>query len=334
MRPCDLRFLFLHRLASQSEKLILNLLVIGALSSSFASAEVKVIRDSDRVRVEIDGKPFTDFVLKGGEAMKPYLYPLRSATGKIVTRHIPTELVEGEPKDHPHQRGLWFGHEKVNGSDFWNNEANYKSANRGRINVTNIEETQGGRDTGTIRATLEWLDAKGNKVLEERRTMIFREDVKLRIIDFDIKLIAATNVTFGDAKDGAFGIRLAKALQEEGSSGKITNAEGQEREKPVWGKPSDWVDYSGEVEGEKVGITIFDHPQNSRRARWHVRGYGLFAANPFGLRVFTGDKSQDGTLKLEQGGELRFRYRVVIHPGDAKSADVTTLWQDYLKQTK
>jgi hypothetical protein len=97
---------------------------------------------------------------------------------------------------------------------------------------------------------------------------------------------------------------------------------------------SNWVDYSGEIDGEKVGITIFDSPANSRRARWHVRGYGLFAANPFGLKVFTGDKTQDGSFTLKPSENLHFRYRVIIHPGDGKSLDIPALWDDYVKQTK
>ena len=55
------------------------------------------------VQVQIDGKPFTDFVLHGGNAMKPYLYPLRSAAGKLITRKFPMETVQGEPTDHPHR---------------------------------------------------------------------------------------------------------------------------------------------------------------------------------------------------------------------------------------
>ena len=331
--------------SSAARKTIWFLFAFTGLASDLAWADVQVIPQTDSVRVEIDGKPFTDFILQGGEAMKPYLHPLRSATGKIVTRHFPMETVEGEPKDHPHQRGLWFAHERVNGVDFWNNEANYKTANRGRIVVAKIDETKSGAEAGSVKATLHWLDPQGTKLLEESRQMIFRSHPTLRIIDFDILLTAATKVTFGDAKDGAFGIRLAASLQEEsvaehGSNvpstptGKITNAEGAEHEKAVWGKPSNWVDYSGEIEGEKLGITIFDHPENARRARWHVRGYGLFAANPFGLRVFTGDKSQDGAFTLEPAGTLRFRYRLLIHPGDATTADIPRLWDDYVKQAK
>jgi len=102
----------------------MKLICVLVMSTALASAQVKVVSEADRFRVEIDGKPFTDFVLRGGEAMKPYLHPLRSATGKIVTRHFPMEIVKGEPTDHPHQRGLWFAHDSVNGFDFWNNEAN------------------------------------------------------------------------------------------------------------------------------------------------------------------------------------------------------------------
>jgi hypothetical protein len=108
----------------------------------------------------------------------------------------------------------------------------------------------------------------------------------------------------------------------------ISNAEGKTSEKEVWGKPSDWCDDSGEIDGEKLGVAIFDHPKNFRRARWHVRGYGLFAANPFGLNAFTGDKSQDGSISLLPGEKLHYRYRVIVHPA---GTDLAKLWSEYVK---
>ncbi len=317
-------------------------LYLLAAATALASAQVKITPEADRVRVAIDGKPFTDFILRGDDAMKPYLYPLRSASGKIVTRRFPMEMVEGEPKDHPHQRGLWFAHERVNGLDFWNNEATYKTPNRGRIVVAKIAGSKSGEQSGSISAILDWLDPQGVKLLEESRQMTFRKDPTLRILDFDATLTALTKVIFGDAKDGLFGIRIAPVLQEDNAAGHgaqnqlphtgtISNVEGMKGEKAVWGKPSDWADYSGEIDGEKLGIAIFDHPQNSRRARWHARAYGLFAANPFGLSTFTGDKSQNGSVTLEPGRTLHFRYRVIIHPGDAKSAGIAKLWEQYVR---
>ena len=119
-----------------------------------------------------------------------------------------------------------------------------------------------------------------------------------------------------------------------GPPGLIVNAEGVQHEKDVWGKPSHWVDYSGEIGGEKLGVAIFDYPGNSRPARWHVRAYGLFAANPFGYSVFTNDKSKDGSVKLDPGQSIHFVYRVVVHSGDTQTAGIAKLWDDFSKNVK
>src|SRR5947209_14640920 len=66
-----------------------------------------------------------------------------------------------------------------------------------------------------------------------------------------------------------------------------------------------WRDWSSDVCSSDL-VTIFDHPGNSPRARWHVRAYGLFAANPFGLKVFTGDKSRSEERRV--GKECRCRW--------------------------
>jgi hypothetical protein len=116
----------------------------------------------------------------------------------------------------------------------------------------------------------------------------------------------------------------------EDKGGRMVNAEGKETEKNVWGKRSPWVDYSGQVGGRIVGVAIFDNPSNPRSPTyWHARAYGLFAANPFGLRDFTGDKSQDGSMTVERGKTVRFRYRVVIHPGDTLAAGIAQLYEQY-----
>jgi len=300
------------------------------LSAALLPAQVQITPGKEKVAVSIDGKPFTDFYIAGAEVTKPYLHPLRAASGTYVTRMWPMETVEGEPQDHKHQRGLWFAHAKVNGLDFWNNEASYTTPHRGKIVLKKLGKVKSGKQQGSIAAEFEWTDLKGSVLLTEARTMTFYSDPKLRTIDFDIVLTAKTMVTFFDEKDGLFAYRIRPDLQEQKGSGKITNADGLETEKALWGKPSNWCDYSGEIKGEKVGITIFDHPQNPRHpVRWHARGYGLMAANPFGLSVFTRDKSQKGDITIEPGQSLRFRYRVIIHPGDAKSAGIAALWEKY-----
>ena len=190
-----------------------------------------------------------------------------------------------------------------------------------------------GKQQGSVTTTFEWsaIAADAPPILTESRVMTFYADPKERVFDVDITLTALKQVTFGDAKDGAFGIRMRPILiEDKGGTGHIANADGIVGEKQLWGKPSNWCDYSGEVNGEKVGIAILDNPENPRHpVRWHVRAYGLFAANPFGLSVFTNDKSQNGATTIEPGQSLRYRYRVIVHPGDAQSADLAALWEKY-----
>jgi hypothetical protein len=327
--------------------MMIKLLFFTTLGLATAFAQVKIVGEDTRIHVEINAKPYADFVVKSDEAMKPYLYPLRAASGTIVTRHWPMEKVSAiEPVDHQHQRGVWFGPDMVNGFDFWNNERSYKKTEiSGYIKLNKVGDLKSGKKKGSIAATFDWIDPKGAKIVEESRQITFHDLPKLRVIDFEIDLTAVTQAKFGDGKDCCFGIRLAPQLQEDkviktkgkpdvtipGPPGVISNSEGKTTEPEVWGKPADWCDYSGEINGEKLGIAIFDNPKNSRRSRWHVRGYGLFAANPFGQSAFTNDKSQDGSVTLQPGEKLHFQYRVVIHPGDAKSADLAKLWAEYAR---
>lgn len=315
------------------------LLLCYLLAAALTPAQVRITPAPDRIEVEIDGKPFTTFFI-GPDAPKPYLHPLRSASGKAVTRYYPMEQREGERRDHPHHRGLWFTHGDVNGWDFWANEPMQRGVGKGKgkIVLKEVPAVKSGKQQGSIEASFDWLDGAGRPLLNERRTMVFHSHPELRLVDFDIRLTALDTVKFGDTKEGTFALRLAASLEEPARgapeslprTGKMVNAEGLEGERQVWGKRSAWVDYYGEVEGEKLGVAIFDHPENPKHPTfWHSRSYGLFAANIFGERDFMADKTRDGSVTLEPGGGLRFRYRVVIHPGDTQSARIAELYRQY-----
>ncbi len=292
------------------------------------AGQVKVTQGSDRILVDIDGKPFSALFIGAGTT-KPYLHPVRSASGKVVTRRYPMEVVEGESKDHPHHRGLWFTHGNVNGIDFWGNEPTQKGTMpKGKVVVKKVLDIKSGKKSGSLKALFEWQEPSGKPLLTETREIVFYSDPALRAMDFDIRLDALEKVKFGDTKEGTFAIRLATDLEEK-HTGKMVNAEGKEGEKQVWGKRSPWVDYSGTLEGEKLGIAILDHPTNPRHPTyWHSRAYGLFAANIWGEHDFV-DKTKDGSQTLEPGQSLRFRYRVVIHPGDTASAGIAALYKKY-----
>jgi hypothetical protein len=312
----------------------LSAIVCAAFGATLAPAQVTVKQLSDRVAVEIDGKPYT--ALFFGPA-KPYLHPLRSASGIIVTRRFPMETVAGEAHDHPHHRGLWFSHGDVNGVDFWGNEPG-QAPKAGKIVLDRVIGVRSGKKSGSVQATFRWVDTAGKPLLSDARTYTFTTAPGLRIVDVDIELTALEKVVFGDTKEGTFALRLAPGLEEPGKNvplepkrtGQMANAEGAIGESKVWGKRSNWVDHYGQVEGEALGVAIFDHPANPRHPTWwHSRAYGLFAANIFGLHDFEPGTGADGKLTLAPKEKLHFRYRVIVHSGDAKNAGLAALYTDY-----
>ena len=323
---------------------ILGLLLVSSLFTSLPTwAQVTLTQRPDQIAVEIDGRPFTVFYLRGADLQRPYLYPLRAASGKIVNRSFPAGQLPGETTDHPHHAGLFYGHGDVNGFNYWavQNVANPQppaSANFGRIVLEKVASVKSGKESGSIDVVLTWLKPDGAPLLTETRRTTFYAHPDLRIIDFDFDLAAIDKVVFRDTKEGTFAMRMATVLEEPppkekpGSparTGKLLNAQGGQGEAGVWGKRSEWVDYSGLIDGEKVGVVMMDHPGNPRHPTyWHSRGYGLHSINPFGVSDFLNDKTQNGSLTIEPGQRVRFRYRVVIHPG-AAPARLADLFKEF-----
>ena len=324
-------------------QLAVILLAVGAAHPAWAQVEVK--RDAERITIDIDGKPFTVIYIAGKDLNRPYLHPLRTATGKIVNRSFPAGQLPGETTDHPHHAGLFYGHGDVNGYNYWaiQNVAtppSQSSATMGRIVLKDVAAVRSGSTSGSVDLVLTWLTPDGKPLLTETRRMTFHSHPMLRIIDFDFDFRAIDKVVFRDTKEGTFAMRMATALEEPSPkdktgparTGKLVNAQGGEGEPNVWGKRSEWVDYSGQIDGEKVGIVMMDHPGNPRHPTyWHSRGYGLHSINPFGVSDFLNDETKNGSLTIEPGGHVRFRYRVIIHPGRGPER-LAELYQQYANE--
>ena len=218
---------------------------------------------------------------------------------------------EGAKKDHPHQRGIWFAHDNVNGIDFWNNEAGYKEPpKRGKMVLEEgRRRSRAARTRGPSAATFDWTDRQGNVLLTEDsgHDLLCRQG-RCRTIDFDITLTSVAEGGVG--RQQGWRVRhpaCGPSSMSRAAPGKIMNADGLAGEKQLWGKPSNWCDYSGTIGDEKVGVAILDHPENPRHpVRWHARGYGLFAANPFGVAAFTNDKSQNGPRPWSRANRCTF----------------------------
>ncbi len=294
-------------------------------SAGFVAADVTVEKTAQGVTVQADGQPFTEYLIKSGS--KPILWPVIGPGGKRLTRNWPMENgVAGETdRDHIHQRSLWFTHGDVNGIDFW-------SEGKGRIEHREFVRVEGGPQA-VIETRNDWLSPDGSKlVLQDERTFTFGADADKRWIDCDIRLKATQGpVVFGDTKEGSFGVRVASSIRVDSKKGgKIVNSDGKTNA-AAWGKPAAWVDYHGPVEGEIEGIAILNHPTSyGFPSHWHVRTYGLFAANPFGLKDFTNGASK-GEYTLPAGETLQLKYRVLLHKGDEKEGRVAEEFADYSK---
>lgn len=302
---------------------------IALLAALPVVGQVKLTKGTDRVHVEIRGASFGDLYF-GGDVSKPYFSPLRSASGKMVTRQYPMAEIAGETRDHQHHRGLWLGYIDVNGFNFWENEFSYHRANAGKMVARDV---QLGPKPEALHAVIDWLGPAGQRVLTETRTMTFGGDATLRIVDIDATLTAVTKCVFGDDKDGAFAVRMADKLTEKTGTGVITSSEGGRGMDQVWGKRARWVDYSGTLDGEALGIAIFDHPESFHHpARWHARDYGLLGANPFADHAYDPALPARDTT-LEPGGKVHLRYRVLVHP-KMDAAAIEKLYESWTGASK
>ena len=324
----------------------LKLLSYVALAATFSSVSLaqeatvhfKKYDKQKKVDVLIGNKLFTTLMFQD-TLEKPVLYPLTTAGGTMVTRGFPLQPKLYDPVDHPHHIGLWFNFENLNGLDFWNNSyaiAAGKKAQYGWIRTDRITDMEDGT-IGILAYHANWTNQAKEIILEENTRFEFSGSNNQRVIDRVTTLKAAQDAVFNDAKDGMLGLRLAHELQMPGTkdekftdskgivtivkggadkipTGNYLNSEGKTGD-AVWGTRGVWCKVYGKIGVDSVSIAIIDHPLNPNYPTfWHARGYGLFAANPLGEKIFTNGASAKN-LTLKKGESVTFRYRVVISNG-------------------
>ena len=328
----------------------------NASRATQATPRVDVVRHDAQQRVDVlvDGKPFTSYIWPR-QIKKPVLYPIHAASGVIVTRGFPLAPRPGEHVDHPHQVGMWLTHEDVNGLDFWNNSTAIpaeRAPKMGTIVQRAIRSARSGPGSGTLDVTTEWVDSRGRALLREETRFVFGAAAGRRSIDRLTTLTAlGDTVRFTDQKDGFFGMRVARALEQPATQPEVyTDASGHATTVPVldnsgvtghyrsseglagdsvWGTRARWVTLVGDFVGKQVTLAILDHPRNpGSPTYWHARGYGLFAANPLGARVFSQGKDSLN-LQLAPGRSATFHYRVLILDAHATPAEIEREYRDF-----
>ncbi len=250
------------------------------------------IADRDVLDLRLAGSRVTRYHF-GAHLARPYLAPLVGPGGRDMT-------CEPGPPDHPHHRGVWVGHRDAGGVDHWT-----ELPGHGRIAHRGFDELG-----PAVRELLEWLAPDGRATVAEERVLHLAPGPTL---DLTVRLRALEGpVTLGEAKDaGLIAVRVAPWMDT------IENAEGARGEHGCRGHRAAWCDFSG----SDGGIAILDHPANPRYpAPWHVRDYGLMAPNPF---------LDNGSLRLDPRRAVSFRYRLIVHEGDAAAGRIADRWSEF-----
>ena len=345
-------------------KLFSGILAPMLLAGTILAADtgVRLIQTNDRVRIEVNGEHLTDYWFRGRQhpaimtdrnghtTTNPthhvYFFPLIGPGGVNMTRSWPmVPDVQGEEKDHPHHRGLWFSHGAVNGIDFW-----AETGKSGKIQHAGFAEIKSGQDEGVMISSNRWVAPDGKVVCTDTRVFrVYNRPGNERLFDFEVTIHAPRDrdVLFGDTKEGTMAMRINEQMRvtrgkKEKGTGHIVMSTGVRDDAPpakgdtkTWGKRADWCDYWGQIDGKTVGVAIFDHPSNPvHPTPWHVRDYGLFAANPFGLHDLEKKPPGAGNLNLAAGKSLTFKYRFYIHEGDEKQAKVAERYAEYVNEKK
>ncbi|MSU77636.1 MAG: hypothetical protein EXS16_06020 [Gemmataceae bacterium] len=320
-------------------------LVIAGLAPSVHAQQgvaAKITKTKDTLDFHIGDALVTKYHVNG--YAKPIFWPVNAPGTVPLTRNYPPP--EGQATDHPHQKSAWFCHgdiipdgielknkiKGVAGVDFWS-----EAKGHGQMVCTFVGEQVNSPTGSSIVTKNEWRMADGTKIMDETRTIhlfnIASDKARLIVVNCDLHA-SVCKLTFGDTKEGAFGIRINDVINAAKGKGKIQNAEGKIGEKECWGQISAWCDYSGPVDGKQVGLAVLCDPKNAQPTCWHVRGYGLMAANPFGREKhakFPAMKGNNKLVELPKGEHLNLRYGMALHTGDAEAGQVAAIYQRFVQ---
>lgn len=313
--------------------LFLLLFAARGLAAGAGESALEFARDIGLITVTVGGQPVAVYFYQDGKISRPYFAHVRSQSGVQMTRNHPPiagQDIEDHATLHP---GIWMSFGDISGSDYWRLSA--KVQHEGFT-----EEPTVGRGKGSFAVRNQYLDQK------DPSKVVCREDARYTfavrpcglLLLWDSTFSADSEFYFGDQEEMGLGFRIATPFRVGKSgrgdvpagSGVILDSEGRQNEKQIWGNSAKWCDYSGVINNELVGMTIFCHPENTRPSNFHARNYGLLVANPFGQKAFR--KGDESSIVVHPGEKLRLRYGIFIHSGPAeRPPDLTAAYDEYVQ---
>jgi len=287
------------------------------------SSAITVAEKPGQLEISIGGKPFAKYVYRDEKILRPYFANVHSPSGIPMTRtHPPQPGVD--PEDHADMHpGIWLAFGDINGADFWRNKGRAEtelaikpSIEPGYLGFGVMNRYIDG-DTTICRETCTYH-------------LFVRPEGYLLLSSSTFEPASDKAAEFGDQEEMGLGFRVASPLRVKGGNGRMTSSNGKVNESEIRGTTANWVDYSGEVDGQQVGLTLMQGPLSFRKAWYHARDYGLLVANPFGRNALTG--GEKSKVRVEPGDHIVLQYGVLIHssPKD-KPVDLKAAYAEFLQ---
>jgi hypothetical protein len=241
-------------------------------------------------------------------------------------------LVTETGRPWPHHRGVFFGLDKVNGGNYWQD-----TLSRGQIisqGPSFVKENGQYKLTPTSAEIVDrclWQQGTNDPIIEDQRRFVVKVlDERRYILDADLVVKALTDITVEQTNHGLFGVRCTHDLSPVGG-GTLESSEGARGQKDTERKPARWLAFYGrraKLKEEIVeGIAVFcpskaPHPV-FKDCPWFTRDYGNISPTPMNWIP------KDQPFVLPKGEELKLRYRVVAFGGTPREADLNGLWEEF-----
>jgi len=301
----------MKRLISGTLAILAGSFLIMPVSAARLTAE----KTGSKINVSIDGKFFTSYIFTEDEKY-PFFYPVNGpVTGGSVTSM--------RNAVYPHHTSLFFGCDMVNGGNYWQ-----EGLDRGRIISVNARIEKEGGDTVVITDECIWSRPGAVSPMKDtRRYIITAPSADKTVIDVEITMMTLMDVRIRKTNHSLFSARLAADISVT-NGGTMINAEGASSEKDTFGKRSPWIDFSGSRGNTIEGLAIMQHPSNPwYPAPWFTRDYGFISPTP----MYWPENGEETFIK--DGTRLVLKYRVIVHSGDHKQADIAGEFKKYISGT-
>ena len=297
------------------KKFFYTFILLCTVGAIYAQKQiVSAVKVGNHIDVNIGNQFFTSYRFEADEK-----YPLFFPVNGPVSGGSVTSMKNGQ---YPHHSSLFFGCDRVNGGNYWQ-----EGLERGRIISVGARIVEAKGERVVIEDECIWKRPDAQAPFTDRRKITISAPSKdLYQLDFEIEMEALMDATIQKTNHSLFSARIDADLTVK-QGGVMINAEGKQGEKETFGVGSPWIDCYGKRKTGVEGIVIMQHPSNKwYPSPWFTRDYGFMSPTP----MFWPE--DDKATNLKKGEVIKLRYRVYVHAGDTKQANIAQLFEQYKKE--